>query len=104
MKMHLSPKRSFVKPVVEDFLPKKEGWGKFVMIFDLGGGVPPPKPLGFEMGIHMWGGHLLEFLNCHVGDEEAGKMTVNLPQKGKEINTKQDNMYKTSRKKMYEMG
>jgi hypothetical protein len=25
MKMHLSPKRSFVKPVVEDFLPKREG-------------------------------------------------------------------------------
>jgi hypothetical protein len=51
--MHMSPERSFVKLVVEDFLPKREGGRKFVVFFDLGGGVPSPKPLGFEVGIHM---------------------------------------------------
>jgi hypothetical protein len=99
--MHLSPDKNFVKPVFEDFLPKREGGRRFVVFFDLGGGIPPPKPLGFEMGIHMCGGQLLEFLNCHIRDE---KMMVNLPHKEKEKNIKQDHMYNISRKKMNKLG
>ena len=77
--MHLSPERSFVELIFEDFLPKRESRRKFVFVFDLGGGVPLPKPLGLEVGIHMCGGHLLKFLNCHIHDEEGGEMKVNLP-------------------------
>jgi hypothetical protein len=51
--MHLSPEGRFVKQVFEDLLLKRESRRKFVVFFDLGGGVPPPKPLGLEMGIHM---------------------------------------------------
>jgi hypothetical protein len=76
--MHLSPKRCFVEPVFEDFLPKRERGGKSILVFDLGRGVPPTKPLGLEVGIHMCGGHLLEFFDCHIWNEEGGEMTVNL--------------------------
>ena len=77
--MHLSPKRSFVEPIFEDFLPKRESRGKSILIFDLDRGVPPTKPLGFKVGIHMCGGHLLKFFDCHISDEEGGEMTVKLP-------------------------
>jgi hypothetical protein len=43
------------------------------VFFYLDGGVPPPKPLGLEMDIHICGGHLLEFFNCHIRDEEVEK-------------------------------
>ena len=57
--MHLSPKRSFVEPVFEDFLPKRDRGGKSILIFDIGWGVPPTKPLRLEVGMHMCGGNLL---------------------------------------------
>ena len=68
------------------------------MFFDLGGGVPPPKPLGFEMGIHVSGGHLLEFFDCHIRDKECGEMTVNLPQRERESHIKYNDMYRKVRK------
>ena len=98
--MHLSPEKNFVKPVFEDFLFKRKSQKKFVVFFDLGGGVSPPKPLGLEMGIHMCGAHLLKFLYCHVRDEEGGEMTVSLPQKEKERNIKYDHMYRKAKNKM----
>ena len=76
--MHLCPKKNFVKLVFEDFLSDRKSRGKLVFVFDLGGGVSTSKPLGFERGIHMCGGHVLEFLDCHICDEEGGKMIVNL--------------------------
>ena len=96
--MHLSPEGRFVKQVFEDLLLKRESRRKFVVFFDLGGGVPPPKPLGLEMGIHMCSYQLLEFLNCHIRDEEGGNMTFNLPQKENEGNIKYDHMYRKTRK------
>ena len=94
------PRKNFVKPVFEDFLPKRESRRKFVMFFDLGGRVPSPKPLGFEMGIHVDGDHLLDFLNCHIHDKIGGEMTVILPQREKKRNIKYDHMYGKTQKKM----
>ena len=54
--LHLSPQKNFVKPTLEDFLSKQESRRKMVRFFDLGNGVPPSKPLGFEIRIHMCGG------------------------------------------------
>ena len=79
--LHLSPERSFVQPTLDDFLAKRERRRKMVRFFDLGTRVPPSKPLGFEMSIHMCGGYLLEFLDCHIRVGEGGVMTVNLPHK-----------------------
>ena len=76
--MYLCPEKSFVELVVKDFLSKRKSIGEFVFDFDPGGRVPPPKPLGFEGSIDMCGCHLLEFLYCHICDEEGGKMIVNL--------------------------
>ena len=81
MKMYLCPERSFVKPVVKDFLTERKSKGESVFNFDLLGRIPPPKPLGFEGGIDMGGCHLLEFFYCHIGDEEGGEMAVNLQHK-----------------------
>ena len=78
MKMYLCPKRSFVKPVVKDFLTKRKGRRELIFNFDLGGRIPPPKPLGFERGIDMGGCHLLKFFYRHIGVHEGRKMTVNL--------------------------
>jgi hypothetical protein len=66
LKMCMCPERSFVKPVVKDFLTERKNRGEFVFDFDLGGRIPPPKPLGFERDIDMGGCHLLEFLYCHI--------------------------------------
>ena len=68
-----------VEPTFEDFLPKRASRGKFVLVFDIGGGFLPPKPLGLEVGIDMCCSHLLDFLYYHIYDEEGGKMMVNLP-------------------------
>ena len=90
--MHLRPERSFVEPVFEDFLPKRERRRKSILFLDIGRGVPPTKPLGLEMGIHMCGSHLLKFFDCHIRDEEGGEMTVNLPHRYEvriEINKKE---------------
>ena len=57
---------------------ERKSRGEMVFNFDLGGRIPPLKPLGFEGGIDMGGCNLLKFLYCHVCDEEGGKMTVNL--------------------------
>jgi hypothetical protein len=76
--MYVCLERSFVKPIVKDFLTERKSGGEIVDDFHLGGRIPPPKPLGFEGGINMGGCHLLEVLNCHICDEEGGKMMVNL--------------------------
>ena len=55
----MCPKKSFVKPVVKDFLTERNRRGELIFDFDLGGRIPPPKPLGFEGGIDMGGCHLL---------------------------------------------
>ena len=78
MTIYMCPEWSFVKPVVKDFLTERKSRGELVFDFDIGGRIPPPKPLGFEGGIHMGGGHLLKFLYSHIRDEECGEMTVNL--------------------------
>ena len=77
--MHLRPERSFVEPIFEDFLPKREIRWKSIIFLDIGRGIPPTKPLGLEMGIHMCRSHLLKFFDGHIRDEEGGEMTVNLP-------------------------
>ena len=79
LELHLCPERSFVKPVIENFLPKRERRWKSIILFDIGRGVPPTKPLGLEVGVHMRSGHLLEFFDCHISDKEGGEMMVNLP-------------------------
>jgi hypothetical protein len=76
--MYLCPKKNFVKPVVKDFLSERKRIGKLIFHFDLGGRIPPPKPLGFERGIDMGGCHLLKFFYRHVGVHERRKMAVNL--------------------------
>ena len=76
--MYLCLERSFVKPIVKDFLTERKNREKFVLNFDLGGRIPPPKPLGFEGGINMCSCHILEFFYCYIGNEEGVKMTVNL--------------------------
>jgi hypothetical protein len=90
--MHLSPERSFIEPVFKDFLLNRERGGKSILVFDLGMGVPPTKPLGLEVGIHMCGGHLLEFFDCYIWNEEGGEMTVNLPHKREESKREISNM------------
>ena len=75
---HMCPKRSFVKPVIEGFLPKRKRRGELVFGFDLGGGIPPPKPSSLKESIHMCSCHILQFLNSHIQDEEGGEMTVNM--------------------------
>ena len=72
------PRKNFVKPVVKDFLTERKSSGKFVFDFDVGGKIPPSKPLGFERGIDMDACDHLDFLYCHIWDEEGGNMTVNL--------------------------
>jgi hypothetical protein len=59
MKMYMCPKISFVKPVVKDLLAERKRRGEMIFDFDLGGRIPPPKPLGFERDIDMGGCHLL---------------------------------------------
>jgi hypothetical protein len=51
MKMYLCPKRSFVKPVVKEFLAKWNSRRELIFNFDLGGRILPPKLLGFERGM-----------------------------------------------------
>ena len=75
---YMCPKRSFVKPVIEDFLAKRKRRGELVFGFDSSGQIPPPKPPSLKKNIHMCSCHLLEFLNTHIRDKEGGKMTVNL--------------------------
>ena len=77
-KMYMCPERSFVEPVIKDFLSETKSRWELVSDFDLSGRVRPPKLLGFERGIDMCGCHLLEFLYCHIRNEEGGKMTINL--------------------------
>jgi len=64
--MFICPERIFIKSVVKDFLTERMSRWEFVLDFDLGGRIPPPKPLGFEGGIDMGGCHLLEFFYCHI--------------------------------------
>jgi hypothetical protein len=59
LKIYLCPKRSFVKPVVKDFLTERKRRGELIFDFDLGGRISPPKPLGFERCIDMGCCHLL---------------------------------------------
>ena len=61
--MHLSLEKNFAEPIFEDFLPERKARGKFVLVFNLGGGAPLLQPLGLQGGIHMCGCHLLEFLD-----------------------------------------
>ena len=72
------PKKNFVNAIVKGFLTEGKRRGELVFDFNLGGRNPPPKPLGFEGGIHMGGCHLLEFFYCDIVDEEGGKMAINL--------------------------
>ena len=66
---YLCPKRSFVKPVIEGFFAKRKRRGELIFGFDLGGKIPPPKPLSLKGSIHMCNCHLLEFLNSHIRDK-----------------------------------
>ena len=47
----MCPERSFVKPIVKDFLSERKSRGEFVLIFYLGGRFLPRKPFDFEGGI-----------------------------------------------------
>jgi hypothetical protein len=76
--MYLCPKISFVKPVVKDFLLERKRRGELISDFDLGGRIPPSKPLGFERGIDMGGCHLLKLFYRHIWVHEGKKMEVNL--------------------------
>ena len=78
LEMYFCLEKNFVEPVVKDFLSERKNRGEFVSDFDLGGKVPLLKPLGFEGCINMCDCHLLEFLYCHICNEEGGKITVNL--------------------------
>lgn len=73
--------RSFVKPLIEDFLVKRKKREKLVFGFHLGGGVPPPKLPRFNGYMYMCCCHLLEYLNSHICKKESGKMTINLQNK-----------------------
>ena len=51
----------------------------------------------------MCGGHLLEFLDCHIFDEEGGEMTVNLQHRRvlcKKININYDKNYRKMKGKI----